>query len=119
MNTSSSVLTLRVIEARALNPLIKLLRLCADDGILPGYEAGANVRVQVELAGGVKDWRDYSLINWQRTPGATRAPANYSTCTSRFMKDSCSPSSHPKTTSCCTPALARRFYWQAGLASRR
>lgn len=77
MNASSSALTLRVIEARALNPLIKLLRLCADDGILPGYEAGAHVRVQVELAGGVKDWRDYSLINWKRTPGATRAPANY------------------------------------------
>ena len=62
---------MRVIEARALNPLIKLLRLCAEDGVLPGYEAGARVRVQVELAGGVKDWRDYSLINCQPATGAT------------------------------------------------
>jgi len=77
MNASSSALTLRVIEARALNPLIKLLRLSADDGVLPGYEAGAHVRVQVELAGGVKDWRDYSLINWQPAPGATHSPADY------------------------------------------
>ena len=77
MNASPSALTLRVIEVRALNPLITLLRLGADHGVLPGYEAGARVRVQVELASGVKDWRDYSLINWQPAPGATQSPANY------------------------------------------
>ena len=78
MNASSTALTLRVAEARSLNPLIKLLRLCADGGgVLPGFTAGARVRVQVALPGGVQDWRDYSLINWQGAPGATQAPTSY------------------------------------------
>ena len=77
MNASSSALALRVAEARSLNPFIKLLRLRADSGALPGFAAGARVRVLVELPGGVQDWRDYSLINWQCAPGATQAPASY------------------------------------------
>ena len=56
-------LSLRVIEARDLNPLIRLLRLAADGGSpLPGFSAGAHVRVQVQLPGGSKDWRQYSLV---------------------------------------------------------
>ena len=55
-------LTLKVAEARALNPLIRTLRLVAPDGSpLPGFTAGAHVRVQVTLDGGATDWRHYSL----------------------------------------------------------
>ena len=70
-------LALRVAEARDLNPLIRLLRLRADDGsVLPGYEAGAHVRVQVTPADGAHDWRHYSLVNLQ--PGADlRSPREY------------------------------------------
>jgi vanillate O-demethylase ferredoxin subunit len=58
------LLSLRVAEARDLNPLIRLLRLRADDGaVLPGYTAGAHVRVQVILPAGTTDWRHYSLVN--------------------------------------------------------
>lgn len=57
-------LGLRVAEVRDLNPLIRLLRLVADDGAaLPGWEAGAHVRVQVTLPEGGSDWRHYSLVN--------------------------------------------------------
>ena len=60
----SATLSLRVTEARDLNPLIRLLRLQADDGtVLPGYTAGAHVRVQVTLPDGQTDWRHYSLVN--------------------------------------------------------
>ena len=56
-------LSLRVIEARDLNPLIRLLRLAADGGSpLPGFSAGAHVRVQVQLPDGSRDWRQYSLV---------------------------------------------------------
>ncbi|MEO6033401.1 MAG: hypothetical protein ABIP61_16155, partial [Burkholderiaceae bacterium] len=59
-----ATLQLRVVEARTLNPLIKLFRLRAEDGAaLPGFSAGAHVRVKVELAGGASDWRHYSLID--------------------------------------------------------
>lgn len=70
-------LALRVVEARDLNPLIRLLRLRADDGAaLPGFEPGAHVRVQVQLPEGGQDWRHYSLVTLQ--PGADlRAPDEY------------------------------------------
>jgi vanillate O-demethylase ferredoxin subunit len=70
-------LALRVAESRDLNPLVRLLRLRADDGaVLPGYEPGAHVRVQVTLADGKEDWRHYSLVNLQ--PGADlRTPREY------------------------------------------
>lgn len=70
-------LALRVVEVRDLNPLIRLLRLRADDGAaLPGYDAGAHVRVQVTLPDGSQDWRHYSLVNLQ--PGADlAAPREY------------------------------------------
>jgi len=69
---------LRVAEARSLNPLIRLLRLePADGAVLPGFTAGAHIRVQVTLPDGAKDWRHYSLINPHATPGSTEAPSDY------------------------------------------
>ena len=48
---STATLQLRVVEARELNPLIRTLRLQADDGApLPGFTAGAHIRVQVDAA---------------------------------------------------------------------
>jgi len=74
----SNTLNLRVAEARELNPLIRLLRLRADDGSqLPGFTAGAHIRVQVSLPDGKTDWRHYSLINFDTARNATNAPAEY------------------------------------------
>jgi vanillate O-demethylase ferredoxin subunit len=71
-------LQVRVLEARGLNPLIRMFRLGAVDGsALPGYTAGAHVRVRVELPDGSADWRHYSLINFRVEAGATAAPAEY------------------------------------------
>lgn len=71
-------LQLRVAEARALNPLIRLIRLRAQDGAaLPGYSAGAHVRVRVQLPDGKPDWRQYSLINLSTQAGACAVPTEY------------------------------------------
>lgn len=73
-----ATLNLRVTEARSLNPLIRMLRLAAADGSkLPGFTAGAHIRVQVRLANGQQDWRHYSLINPRASLDATEAPAEY------------------------------------------
>ena len=56
-------LSLRVVEARDLNPLIRLLRLAAEDApLLPGFTAGGHIRVLVKLPDGRNDWRHYSLV---------------------------------------------------------
>lgn len=78
MSSQPITLQLRVAEARELNPLIRLLRLRADDGsMLPSYTAGAHIRVQVELAEGTQDWRHYSLVNFAAQADATDAPTDY------------------------------------------
>jgi len=71
-------LKMRVTEARSLNPLIRMLRLSAEDGAtLPGFTAGAHIRVQVRLQDGTQDWRHYSLINPLARADATEAPSEY------------------------------------------
>lgn len=71
-------LQLRVAEACELNPLIRMFVLRPDHGgALPGYSAGAHLRIQVELPDGAKDWRHYSLINFATERNATNAPTQY------------------------------------------
>ena len=78
MSAQPATLQLRVVEARELNPLIKTFRLkAADGGVLPGYTAGAHIRIQVQLPDGAKDWRHYSLINFATARNATNAPTEY------------------------------------------
>jgi len=78
MSTPPATLQLRIAEVRDLNPLIKRFRLRAvDGGVLPGYGAGAHIRVQVVLPDGSKDWRHYSLINFAPRAGATGTPTEY------------------------------------------
>lgn len=78
MSAQPLTLQLRVAEARELNPLIKTFRLRSDDGdALPGFAAGAHVRVRVELSDGAHDWRHYSLINFAVDAKATDAPTDY------------------------------------------
>ena len=74
----TATLQLRVAEAHQLNPLIRQFRLRADDGrALPGFSAGAHIRVQVQLPDGARDWRNYSLINFATERNATVAPTEY------------------------------------------
>src|SRR6218665_3778280 len=71
---TAATLLLRVAQARQLNPLIRMLRLCAEDGgALPGFAAGAHIRVQVSLPDGKTDWGHYSLIDFATTHNATSA----------------------------------------------
>ena len=73
-----AILQLRVVEARELNPLIRLIRLRADNGAaLPAFTAGAHLRVQVELPDGNTDWRHYSLINLSTSRDSCSAPTEY------------------------------------------
>ncbi|MEP6721343.1 MAG: PDR/VanB family oxidoreductase [Variovorax sp.] len=78
MTAQPATMSLRVAEARELNPVIRMLRLTAKDGsALPGFGAGAHIRVQVTLPDGATDWRHYSLINLATARNATNAPAEY------------------------------------------
>ena len=78
MPTTPAILQLRVVEARELNPLIRLIRLRSDDAaVLPGFTAGAHLRVQVDLPDGSTDWRHYSLINLSTRADACSAPTEY------------------------------------------
>lgn len=78
MSTATPTLQLRVAEASELNALIRLIRLRAEDGAaLPGYSAGAHLRVQVDLPDGSADWRHYSLINLTPSADACVAPTEY------------------------------------------
>ena len=78
MTAQPVTLQLRIAEVRELNPLIRMLRLRAEDGrALPGFAAGAHIRVKVSLQGGEIGWRHYSLINFATERNATNAPAEY------------------------------------------
>lgn len=78
MSAQPVTLQLRVAEARELNPLIRLFRLRPEGGgALPGFAAGAHVRVNVKLADGTTDWRHYSLINFATERNATIMPTEY------------------------------------------
>ncbi len=78
MTAPTASLQLRVTEVRELNPLIRMLRLRAEDGRpLPGFAAGSHIRVQVSLPDGKADWRHYSLINFAIARNATNAPTEY------------------------------------------
>jgi vanillate O-demethylase ferredoxin subunit len=75
---TQELLSLKVVDARALNPLIRQLRLTHHDGtVLPGYSAGAHLRVQVMLPDGSADWRHYSLISFSTDRTALDAPLEY------------------------------------------
>lgn len=68
----------QVTQVQALNPLVRSITLRARDGAaLPGFGAGAHVRVQVALADGASDWRHYSLISLNGAPAAAGAPTQY------------------------------------------
>ena len=68
-------LALVVTRIRSLNPWVRELVLRAADGAtLPGFTAGAHIRVQVEAAG-ASDWRDYSLIDTK--DGEDGSPSSY------------------------------------------
>lgn len=74
----AKLLSLRVAEARLLNPLIREFRLVAADAApLPAFSAGAHLRVEVTLPDGRRDWRHYSLIDLSGAPGQCDAPAEY------------------------------------------
>ena len=74
----SGSISVRVAQAESLHPLIRRLRLePAAGGGLPGFSAGAHVRVQVTRPDGRNDWRHYSLINPVPQAGATTMPTHY------------------------------------------
>lgn len=96
-------LNLTVDQAEMLNPLIRHLRLRASDGqSLPEFTAGAHIMVQVTV-NGVKDWRNYSLINFTADREATGAPKAYDIAVriepegrggSRFMHETLQAGNH-------------------------
>ena len=68
-------IALVVTSVRSLNPWVRELVLrTADGATLPGFTAGAHIRVQVQAAG-ASDWRDYSLIDAK--DGESTAPTSY------------------------------------------
>ena len=60
-----TLLSLRVASVDAPTSLVKSFTLAARDGaLLPGYEPGAHIQVEIPAAaGGAPQWRSYSLIN--------------------------------------------------------
>lgn len=67
-------LKLKVCASEALTPQIRTLELeAADGGTLPGFSAGAHIRVTLPDGSD----RHYSLVNASTEAGATDAPATY------------------------------------------
>ena len=73
-----AVLTLRVVQAYTPVPDIRVFALQSPRGEpLPGYTAGAHIRVRVELGDSGEHWRHYSLVNLLPQLDATEAPTEY------------------------------------------
>lgn len=73
----TQTLQLRLVEARALTPVVRLLCLRAADGRpLPAYAAGAHLRLTLPLGSGLSE-RDYSLVNLDGSKASYTAPAEY------------------------------------------
>lgn len=71
------VMTLQVAQVAPLTADILMIRLRhADGAALPGYLAGAHIKVEVRI-GGQPAWRHYSLINVDPEAGACRHPLEY------------------------------------------
>lgn len=72
-----SIMNLQVALITPLTAHVTLIRLRrADGGPLPGYLAGAHVKVEVEIDG-APAWRHYSLINLEARAHACAQPAEY------------------------------------------
>jgi vanillate O-demethylase ferredoxin subunit len=72
--STSATLDLVVVDSRALTPAIRQVTLSARDGsALPGWTAGAHVRVMLPTGGD----RSYSLIESGLDPAAMAAPTSY------------------------------------------
>ena len=79
---------LKVVEARMLNPITRLLRFSAEQGAaLPAWTPGSHIKVQVALPSGATDWRHYSLIAHDGAANeASAAPADYTIAVRREAK---------------------------------
>lgn len=78
MPNPSTLLPLKVAEIRELTPLVRWLRLEHAGGQpLPGHDAGAHIRVRVDLPDGGSDWRHYSLIDLVVDAPAGRPMSSY------------------------------------------
>ena len=72
------ILKLRVAQAGMLTPRIRSFRLEPTDGKpLPAFEAGAHIRVRVDLPDGSHAWREYSLIDASDLAAGDALPAAY------------------------------------------
>lgn len=75
LDQAQGVLDLTVADVRPLTSHITAFTLRHPDGMaLPGYLAGAHIKVKVKI-GGKADWRHYSLINLDAD--AAERPAEY------------------------------------------
>jgi len=77
MEVTPDTLSLVVAGVQPLTEHVKAFRLRLSDGAaLPGFSAGAHVKVEVTVDG-ARQWRHYSLINLVPDPAATEAPEEY------------------------------------------
>lgn len=76
--TDSQLLSLTVEKVQHPHPhLCHLVLRAADDGVLPGFDPGAHIKVQVHLGDGISSWRHYSLVNTDTREAARTAPTHY------------------------------------------
>ncbi|MCY1389510.1 Phthalate dioxygenase reductase [compost metagenome] len=77
MSIQHDPLTLRVARRRQLvAEIVELTLVDPQGGVLPAWEAGSHIKLQVPLDG-QPQWRHYSLINFATETGATSAPREY------------------------------------------